>query len=68
MFMNGSIKAEDFLDDRYEMIVNNDWNWFNAGSFFIKNSEWSRNFLQMVVNVTKPDPDYFLEQAAIMVR
>lgn len=39
LIMNASIKAENYLDDKYDLIVVKDCNGFNAGSFFIKNSE-----------------------------
>jgi galactosyl transferase GMA12/MNN10 family len=67
MIMNGHFRAETLLDNNYDMIVQKDCHWFNAGSFFIRNSKWSRRFLQQVANVTKPDPEFFMEQAAIMV-
>lgn len=67
MIMNATVRAEDLLDDSYDLIFQRDWNWFNAGSFFIKNSEWSKNYLRQVLNVTKPDPAYFEEQAALYV-
>jgi hypothetical protein len=63
LIMNGSIKAEDIVDDNYELIMCYDWNWFNAGSFFIRNSEWTKTFLKLVLNVTNPDPPYFEEQS-----
>ncbi len=50
LILNGTVKAEDFLDDQYDLIVNRDWNWFNAGSFFIKNSEWSLKYLELGEN------------------
>jgi mannan polymerase II complex MNN10 subunit len=72
LITNGDAKATDLLDDKYDLVVTRDCNWFNAGSFFIKNSEWSKNFLRqgtvvdIVLNVTNPSPDFFREQAAIM--
>jgi ribosomal protein L29 len=46
LLMNGNKKASEYLDDGYDLIVNNDCNWFNAGSFFIRNSEWSKQYLK----------------------
>lgn len=46
LIMNGDKKATDLLDDDFDMIINRDCNWFNAGSFMIKNSEWSKNYLR----------------------
>jgi mannan polymerase II complex MNN10 subunit len=65
MIANGTIKAESFLDDKYELVFQRDWNWFNAGSFFIKNSEWSKQYLRKVLAVEHPNPDFFKEQAAL---
>jgi hypothetical protein len=42
---NADIKATDLLDDEYDLIVSRDCNWFNAGSFFIKKSKWSMQYL-----------------------
>ena len=39
LIMNGSIKAEDHVDDDYDFVGSKDCNGFNAGSFFIKNSQ-----------------------------
>jgi hypothetical protein len=46
LLTNGNKKASEYLDDNYDLIVNNDCNWYNAGSFFIKNSEWSKKYLK----------------------
>jgi hypothetical protein len=36
LFLNSSIKAEDLLDDHFDLIVNNDCNMFNGISFLIQ--------------------------------
>lgn len=46
LVMNGNILAEDLIDDDFDLVLNRDCNWFNAGSFLIKNSNWSRNFMK----------------------
>ena len=66
LIMNSTIKAETFLDDNYDLIVNDDCNGFNAGNFFIKNSAWSLEYLTQVLAWTKPEPDFYREQAAMM--
>ena len=66
LFMNGNKKAQDILDDQFDMIVSDDCNMFNAGSFFIKNSEWSKQYLREVLNVTAPVPEWAQEQSALM--
>lgn len=67
LIMNGDYKIEEILDDQYDLIFTRDWNWFNAGSFFIKNSEWSKKYLRKVLDVQNPVPNFFKEQAALMV-
>jgi hypothetical protein len=66
--MNCSIKPEDmFLDDDYDLVLNRDLNRFDSSSFFIRNSEWSRKYLQEVLAVTHPQPAIYQEQSAMMV-
>lgn len=45
MIMNHQIKFEDFIDDNYDLIISQDVNGFNAGVIFIKNTEWSLQFI-----------------------
>jgi hypothetical protein len=46
VIMNFTIPADIYLDDKYDVIVVKDCNGYNAGSFFIKNSEWSLSYLK----------------------
>jgi hypothetical protein len=39
LIMNGAIKAEIHLDDSYDFVGAKDCNGFNAGSFFMKNTQ-----------------------------
>ena len=48
LIMNYEKRLEDFLDDRYDLILSQDFNGINTGQFFIKNSTWSKQFLRDV--------------------
>lgn len=45
MIMDGDFPVDELTDDGFDLVVNRDCNWFNAGSFLIRNNEWTRNFL-----------------------
>lgn len=65
LIMNRGIQLEDLIDDRYDIIINNDRNGFNSGVFLVKNSEWSRNFFSRVYNRTDCLRHIFPEQQAM---
>jgi hypothetical protein len=46
--MNDEINLEQLVDDRYSLIITKDHNYLNAGVFLIKNSSWSKKFLNTV--------------------
>lgn len=60
LIMNDKIKLESFID-RYsnvDIICGSDWRMINTGILFVKNTEWSRNFLTAVYNnVYDPEAD-----------
>lgn len=73
LVINATIRAESFLDDKYDLILTKDCNGFNAGSFFVKNTEWSKAFLALGNLATNtafksdnPIPDWGLEQSAMV--
>ncbi|KAI8903724.1 hypothetical protein EDD86DRAFT_214074 [Gorgonomyces haynaldii] len=66
LIINGNKKATDVLDDNYDLIVQSDCNMFNAGSFMIKNSEWSKEYLKRVLKIEKPTIEGLREQSAMM--
>lgn len=65
LIMNTDIPLEDLIDDNYEFIISKDWNGINAGIFFSKNSDWSKEFLNSVYARTDCLNTNFPEQNAI---
>ncbi len=53
LFMNFAVKLEELIDDKYDFILNRDENDLNSGHFYLKNTDWSRNFLVEVYNQTQ---------------
>jgi len=51
MITNYNFKIESILDETVDIIVSNDIGGMNTGSFLIKNSEWSYNFLQKLYSL-----------------
>ena len=64
--MNGNYKVEWLLDDHYDFIGSIDCVGFNAGSFLIRNNQWSREYLDKVMAIKFPQPAEFKEQSALM--
>lgn len=48
MITNFNFKIENIIDENFDIIVSNDIGGMNTGSFLIKNSEWSFNFLKQL--------------------
>ena len=48
LIMNSDIKLSRFLDSKYDMITACDQSGINTGQFFIRNCEWSRDFLARI--------------------
>lgn len=48
LIMNPEIPLEDFIDDRYFLIISQDFNDINSGQFFLRNCSKSRAFLEAV--------------------
>jgi|GEM_PF-994648 len=67
MIMNFSTKIEDKIDENYDMIIATDCNGLNADSILLKNSEWSRNYMQYIIDsIPKYINHYFYEQQAMI--
>jgi len=80
LIMNQDIPLEDLIDERYHFIISKssnghesskDWNRINSGVFFIKNCDWSRQFLTQAYAHTEflsPPWSYlpFHEQSALI--
>lgn len=58
--MNSDVKLESFIEKykNFDIICGSDWKMINTGVFFIKNSDFSNNFLQLIYdNVYDPHSD-----------
>lgn len=67
MITNFSTKIEDKIDEKYDMIIATDCNGLNADSILLKNSEWSRNYMQHIIDsIPKYINHYFHEQQAMI--
>ena len=67
MITNHTIKIEDKIIPEYDLILATDCNEINNDSFLMKNSEWSRNYLQGIMDeMPKYVKHYFFEQQAMI--
>lgn len=66
LIMNTDLLLEDLIDENYNLIINYDFNGFNAGHFLIRNCEWSRQFLKKAYSHKEfiDDPEW--EQGAML--
>lgn len=62
---NPNIKIEDFINDKQDFYITNHLDRVNAGVFIIRDSMWSRVFLDFILNVIGKDKIH-CEQDAIM--
>ena len=72
LIMNHSIRIEDFLkDDKDLIIASQGYGWYcgigceqclNTGQFFIKNTEWSRELLNMWWEWGEKNPKYLWDE------
>jgi len=52
LITNHTIKIEDRIDDKYDLIISSDSNWLiNSDSFIVKNSNLGRDFFKKVLNL-----------------
>ena len=72
IIMNDSIMLEDLIDDKFDIIVarnhhtQNEEIEINTGSILIKNSDWTKNFLNNVYAQNQFSLDGWAEQRAMM--
>ena len=67
LIMDHSIRLEEFLDPRYDLVIGVDMNGINHGVFSLRNSTWSRMLYAEAWTRTKvPHSEYWFEQAALM--
>jgi hypothetical protein len=50
LITNYNIKIESFLDDKHDFYICKDVNGINAGNFIVKNTEWSRTFIDFLLS------------------
>jgi hypothetical protein len=61
-----SVRLEEFLDPRYDLITSVAYNGINNGVFFIRNSTWSRLFYAEAWTRThEQNSEFWAEQAAL---
>ena len=51
LITNHNIHIEKFIDTKHDFYITKDVNGINAGSFIIKNSDWSRWFLKKILSL-----------------
>jgi hypothetical protein len=66
LIMNQAIPLEDLIDENYDLILTKDMNEINSGNFLLKNSEWSKQFLETIYNHTECIHHPWWEQQAII--
>lgn len=65
LVMNLDIPIEDMIDDKYHFFIAADINGINSGVYFVKNCEWSYQFLNSVYDRTDCFSYSWPEQTAI---
>ena len=67
LIMNSDIKLEGLIDEKYDLILTKDfYGNINSGSFFIKNTDWSRNYLKEIYGCVQFLNHPFWENAAVI--
>jgi hypothetical protein len=67
MITNFNVKIEEKIDPNYDLIIATDCNEINNDSFLIKNTEWSKNYLQELCDLRPQYENHmFLEQQAMI--
>lgn len=64
VIVNQTIKLQDIIDDRFDMMVTVDWLMLNAGVFLMKCSPWYLNFLEEVYKKRSFDEAKALDQSS----
>ena len=67
MITNFNTRIEDTVDEKYHFIIGTDGNGMNADSFFVRNSEQGRAYIDWIAaNQPHYDQHYFREQQAMI--
>jgi len=64
LIINHKYKIEDFLDEENSLFICEDYNGLNCGSFVVKNTDWSEQFLKYCLE-QKGKPEVYCEQNAM---
>lgn len=67
LFMNLGIPLEDIIDENYDLILTKDMNNINTGNFLLKNTDWSKEFLEAVYSHTECIHHPWWEQQAFIL-
>ena len=68
LITNQQIKAEDFIDNNYDIVTSTDACGLNTGTFFIKNSDFSKKLLTHLLNIRKDyeqDVEYAIKMPSL---
>jgi hypothetical protein len=66
LIMNQGIRLEELIDEQYNMMIAEDFQGINAGVFFLRNCEWSSQFLNTVYGRTDCLNEWLNEQTAMV--
>lgn len=66
LIMNTNIPLENFIDNDFNFVISRAHTWVNSGEFFIKNCDWSKNYLKTVYAHEEYINDGAWEQTAIV--
>lgn len=50
LITNYNIKIESFLDSKHDFFIAKDVNGINAGNFIVRNTEWSRKYIDFILS------------------
>ena len=67
LIMNQDIPLEDLVDEKYNLVIAKDFNGINSGVIFMRNCEWSDQFLTQAYTHTEFLSHPCFEQLAISV-
>jgi len=66
LIMNQGIPLENFIDEKYDLIIAHDFEGINSGVMFFRNCEWSKIFLDKVYTHTEFLNHKWYEQLGIV--
>ncbi len=67
VIVDHSVRLEEFVDPRYDLVIGVDMNGINTGVFFLRNSTWSRLlYAEAWTRTEERNSHVWFEQAALM--